>query len=253
MNYPHKSRSTLFRLGLHLLKVIPFPPTAVRWLIRLCLAIIVGKTPEKALTTLFLIENDLSTMIDRAAIQYGQGVHIKQELMGYHDFFIDRIKPGEKVLDIGCGNGALSNDMVQKSKAIVTGIDRVQKNIDNCRSLYHHPSLRFIYIDATRYLPDSDFDVIVMSNVLEHIENRRLFIINLLEKYQPSRLLIRVPMINRSWYAPMRKKLGLPYFSDNTHFIEYTVEVFMGEMEEFGLKICHYQINWGEIWAEVKV
>ena len=59
-------------------------------------------------------------------------------------------------------------------------------------------------------------------------------------------------MIDRNWYVPMKKELGLPYYSDETHFTEYTLESFKKEIAEAELSIDHYQINWGEIWAVIR-
>ena len=42
------------------------------------------------------------------------------------------------------------------------------------------------------------------------------------------------------------------YFSDSTHFTEYTAESFVEEMRAAALVIAHTQTRWGEIWAEVR-
>jgi len=208
--------------------------------------------PEKALKNLFLVEGDLSAMIDMVAIRYDQGVHAKHRLMRYHDFFTERVKCGEKVLDIGCGNGELTNDIAEISGAVVTGIDIEARNIATCRSRFSHPNLSFEQMDATQNIPDCRYDVVILSNVLEHIQDRGKFLAVIFGKYHPCRLLIRAPMIDRNWHVPMRKELGLAYFSDDTHFIEYTLESFLQEMNKAGLKVIYYQINWGEIWADVR-
>jgi hypothetical protein len=59
-------------------------------------------------------------------------------------------------------------------------------------------------------------------------------------------------MLNRDWLPLYKKKLGLFYFCDETHYTEYTLESFKEEMEKAGLKIESYSIQFGEIWAVVK-
>ena len=49
-------------------------------------------------------------------------IHPKHRIMNYHKFFIDNIDENGVVLDIGCGNGALSYDIAKKAKKVV-GID----------------------------------------------------------------------------------------------------------------------------------
>ena len=105
--------------------------------------------------------------------------------------------------------------------------------------------------DVRKDLPEDNFNVIVMSNVLEHIENRAEMLKTLREKFQPERWLIRVPMINRDWLVPLKKELDMPYYSDTTHYTEYTIESFQDEMTNAGLEVRHTEVKWGEIWAEV--
>jgi len=90
-----------------------------------------------------------------------------------------------------------------------------------------------------------------MSNVLEHIEDRIGLLKMIQDKINPERWLIRVPMINRHWLVPLKKELGMSYFSDPTHYTEYTLESFKDEMVDAGLEVRHTEVTWGEIWAEV--
>ena len=243
----------MYRSGLSILGSFPLPNRLMRLFIRLCLAVVAGKEPKKAMTAFLLIEDDLTAMINRTAIPFDEGIHVKHRLMRYHDFFIQRVKPGERILDIGFGNGALSFDLAERAGAIVTGVDIEQKNVDLATKRYKHPRLLFIKGNATKILPDDSFDTIVLSNVLEHIQNRISFLRNINRRIKPDRYLVRVPMIDRDWHVPLRKELGLPHFSDATHFTEYTEESFEKEIVSADLEIVHSQINWGEIWAEAKV
>lgn len=56
------------------------------------------------------------------------GLHPKHRIMKYHDWFIKRINSSWTVLDIGCGNGALTFDISKAAKKVV-GIDLEEKNI----------------------------------------------------------------------------------------------------------------------------
>ena len=99
--------------------------------------------------------------------------------MNYHKFFVDNIDENDLVLDIGCGNGALSYDIAKKAKKVV-GIDLNEKNISFAKERYSKENIE--WGDALKDLPDERFDVIIMSNVLEHIENRVEFLRRLREK-----------------------------------------------------------------------
>lgn len=208
------------------------------------------KTPTDALKLLFEIEREIYSMESQYAKKYGKGIHTKHKHIKYHDLFIKNIKPYENVLDIGSGNGFLSYDMAKKVKgAKVTGIERNEKNLEFARSHYKHNNLKFIKGDVSKELPAGKFDVITLSNVLEHIEKRVNFLETLQRCFNPKRFIIRVPLFERDWRVPLKKELGIDYRLDPTHFIEYTKESFLDELKHAGLKTLKIEYRWSEIWC----
>jgi SAM-dependent methyltransferase len=112
--------------------------------------------------------------------------------------------------------------------------------------------VEYLLGDALISLPPEGFDVVIISNVLEHLPERPEFLRKLMAAARPSRLLISVPPFERDWQVPRRRELGLEWRSDKTHETEYTLETFTQEMTDSNLVISHVEIRWGEIWAEVK-
>lgn len=177
------------------------------------------------------------------------GVHPKHRLMDYHKFFVDNIEPKNTVLDIGCGKGELTFDIAKKAEMVV-GIDLSEKNIKFAKEKFSAPNVKYLIGNAVKDLPGKNFDVIVLSNVLEHIKNRIEFL-KKIKKIAP-KILIRAPMINRDWITLYKKELGLEWMLDRGHFTEYTLEYFNQELEKAGLNIQSYSIQFGEIWAIIK-
>jgi len=177
-----------------------------------------------------------------------EGMHPKHRLMNYHQFFVDNINKEDVVLDIGCGNGSLTYDLAMKANMVV-GIDVNKKNIKFANENYKRKNLKFIVGDSTKHKFNRKFDVVILSNVLEHIENRNRF----LQKVRSlaPKILIRVPMINRDWLVLYKKEMGLEWRADKTHYIEYTLESFQEELQKANLKIDKFSIQFGEIWAVV--
>lgn len=204
-----------------------------------------------ALRELLQLDANLGGLIDEAAMRYEGGVHPKHRLTRYHDFFVERVKPGERVLDVGCGYGAVAHSVASRAGAVVVGIDLDPANVEEARRRFAHPNLTFVRGDVTRDVPAERFGVVMASNLIEHLERRVEFYRGLQAAVRPARWLVRVPMIDREWRVPLRRELGLFHFSDPTHHVEYTRESFEAEVREAGLRVVHLQVNWGEIWAEL--
>lgn len=259
--------------------------------------------PAQGLRFLFRLDDAMYSLLGGLAVDYGEGLHTKHRHTKYHDFFVERIHQEDRVLDIGCGNGALAKDIAERSGAHVTAIDLSERNINLALKHYDHPRVTYAVGDAldlcSRSISGGQsstqknnalhephnphpakhnvFSVIVLSNVLEHLENRVDFLVQLKtsfaqpiqhtsENSQPTtnlaqpithnpqqfspRFLIRVPLFERDWRVPLKKELGLEWRLDPGHKTEYTQESFAEEMAGSGLAVRHQEIRWGEIWAE---
>lgn len=208
-------------------------------------------SPSKALRFLFSLDDKLYHLQGRTAIRYDNGIHPKHRLMDYHRFFISRITAKDKVLDIGCGNGAVAFDIAKSTGASVVGIDINEENIKIAKQRHQHENLTFIQGDALVELPNDLFNVVMLSNVLEHLPNRASFLRKVNETIHPQSVLIRVPLFERDWRVPLKKELGVEWRLDDTHEIEYTLKTFAEEMAAAGLNIKHLDVCWGEIWSEL--
>jgi len=188
-----------------------------------------------------------------ASVEYGDGIHSKHRHMKYHDFFIENIEKGEKILDIGCGYGALANSIATRSECEkIYGVEIDPKNVEKAKKIFNHKKVDFVLGDATKIEFEEQFDVIVLSNVLEHLKDRSDFLKKLNSNINPDRFLIRVPMYERDWRVPLKEELGLDYRLDPTHELEYTTEIFEQEIKNAGLSIESTIYKWGEVWAVVR-
>ncbi|MBW1711890.1 MAG: class I SAM-dependent methyltransferase [Deltaproteobacteria bacterium] len=212
-----------------------------------------GSLPaDQALRFLFRLEAALYSLEGPKAVEYGGGLHPKHRHLAYHDFFVNRVRAGERVLDLGCGQGALAFDLAAKAGAQVVGIDLAEENIAAARQSRAHPQVEYLAGDARQDLPAGSFEVVVLSNILEHLPRRPEFLRRLAGATQARRFLIRVPLFERDLRVPLKKELGLDWRLDSTHQVEYSVESFAQEMAEAGLEVVHQEIRWGEIWAEAR-
>lgn len=209
-----------------------------------------GRSPSSGLKHLFKIKDKLNWIINERAMAYGGGEHPKHKLTNYHQFFIDNIVNHQKILDVGCGYGAVARSVALAHKdSIVLGIDISHSNISKAISVINPKNLSFLEGDASDFKFKEEFDVIVLSNVLEHICDRVRFLKQLRMSSGANKFLIRVPLFERDWEMPMRQELDIDYFSDDDHKIEHTLTEFNSEINMADMKIVSYQTLWGEIWA----
>lgn len=206
---------------------------------------------DEALRLLFRLQAALYPTLGRKAVEYGGGTHTKHRHTRYHDFFTSRVRTGERVLDIGCGIGAVAFDMAERSGAWVVAVDLSADNIETARKRFPHSRVEYRVQDGRSASPDGPFDVVVLSNILEHLPERSVFLKTLHRVARPSRFLIRVPLFERDWQVPLKRELGVEWRLDTTHETEYTLESFADEIREAGCRIAYQEVRWGEIWAEV--
>ena len=155
-----------------------------------------GSDTGAGLARLFAVQDDLEHVVNERALVHGRGEHPKHRLMRYHDFFVERIANGQKVLDVGCGYGAVARTIArERPGARVVGVDYDKGRLAQAREADNPSNLEFVETDATRSLPAGPWDVVVLSNVLEHISERVGFLSALIEKTNAARFLIRVPFV----------------------------------------------------------
>lgn len=205
---------------------------------------------ETWLSVLLRLDNLLYDLESEASINLGGGKHGKHRHLDYHSFFVNRISANERVLDIGCGHGAVAYSVATKTGAAVVGVDFEASSIALAREWHQHESLEFREGDALE-LQDEAFDVVVLSNVLEHIAYRDEFLKRVQAVTGAQRFLIRVPVFERDWRVPLKAELGVEWRLDPTHETEFTLETFEEETRAGGLKIVYLESRWGEIWAEL--
>lgn len=115
----------------------------------------------------------------------------------YH--FLKDILPKEEkftLLDLGCGRGAGIGYLAEQfSRATITGLDFSEKAVDIARDKYKsNHNLKFYCDDVYKY-KSSQFDYIIMIELLEHLRKPH----DIIEKYLPltkKAIYISIPWTN---------------------------------------------------------
>ncbi len=211
-----------------------------------------GSKSGSGLIRLFELKKNLEWVINERSIAYDKGIHPKHRLTNYHNFFIDRINDGEVVLDVGCGQAIVAASIANVRKnCLIFGIDINKDNIRKGENLIISKKLKNVKLICGDINDQKELrvDKIILSNVLEHIDNRIEFIENLKLITKAKYFLIRVPLFERDWQIPLMRELGIEYFSDNDHKIEHSIAEFKKEISDSKLIIKEMQTLWGEIWV----
>ena len=153
---------------------------------------------------------------------------------------------------LGCGKGELALDLAERAGARVVGVDVSPRYLAFARERSAHPNVEYVEADVLSWRPEEPFDVVVLSNVLEHVDRRVELLRTLVESARPKLLLLRVPVRTRHWHVPLRRELGLEHRSDPQHHVEYATDDFVAELHEAGLEPTEVVHAWGEIWAAAR-
>jgi len=142
--------------------------------------------------------------------------------------------PIESLLDAGCGMGVNVRDLRLKFPRLqITGVDLSDRILDLARQYVGpDPMIDFASLDLGQTSLDRQFDLILCNQVLEHLEDDRRAIRNLVQMTRRW-LLITVP---GGAYNSTSKLVG--------HFRHYSRDDICRKVEEAGLDIV-FQREWG--------
>jgi 2-polyprenyl-3-methyl-5-hydroxy-6-metoxy-1,4-benzoquinol methylase len=84
------------------------------------------------------------------------------------DFLLGHVRAGERLLDVGCGEGRFAAELV-KAGAEVVGIDVVAEPLRRARERHPELDLRQMSAEGAWPLEDASFDAVWTGEVIEHV------------------------------------------------------------------------------------
>jgi SAM-dependent methyltransferase len=190
----------------------------------------------------------------RARIAHWDGVALaldqqRTDLSGsYHarlvEVYRSLVAPGQRVLEIGCGEGGL---LAALRPGVGVGVDFSVEMLR--RGARRHPGLRFVQADAhTLDLQNQVFDVIVLSDVVNDLWDVELALRQLLPVTRPNTRLV-LNFYSRLWEVPLdlTRRLGLskPLLEQNW----LTVEDIDNLLQLSGFEVTR---RWDEILLPIR-
>ncbi len=163
------------------------------------------------------------------------------------------LKGDETILDIGCGDGKITQRLSKATTSRVVGVDKSKSMIDLASKSY--PNITFICLDATKLNFEKEFDIVFSNAVLHWIDDHRSLLQGIKEALKPdgrallqfgggdnAKVILDVMelFIKNSKYAHYFKDFEFPYFFpkkdeyekllDQVGFKNYTVLLIPKEM-----------------------
>jgi SAM-dependent methyltransferase len=134
------------------------------------------------------------------------------------------------VLDVGCGNGTLLSELEKKSLLQLVGIDLSEFVIKENGKRFSR--FRFHALDVSKRALEEKFDLVICSEVLEHIDNIAAALANLRQMCRRY-LIITVPT---GRVFPIDQKMG--------HVRHFSSEDIRNYLKTHGLKVLLLK-KWG--------
>jgi len=156
-------------------------------------------------------------------------------LQSLHQEIVPILHPGDRVLDVGCGSGALGRAIIESPKCPpgveVTGLDKFRRG-DEVAVVKFYDGQEIPY-------PDKSFDVVILADVLHHASDPRNLI------YECSRVVRRVLIIKDHKVEGFlaQKRISLMDWASNVQYgipclYRYnTLEEWEKLFEQFDLEI----------------
>jgi SAM-dependent methyltransferase len=156
-----------------------------------------------------------------------------------HWWYLRHLHPTDRLLDIGCGSGShTSRASEQVTQAF--GLDRDHNALRSARRITsgHVSNLTLLQASAEAPLPfcDGAFGVVLLLDVIEHLNARVALLREVHRILRPDgRLLLSAPNRDTTWKRKLRA-VGLAYYADPDHKIEYTLDELLHELAAGGFE-----------------
>jgi 2-polyprenyl-3-methyl-5-hydroxy-6-metoxy-1,4-benzoquinol methylase len=154
-------------------------------------------------------------------------------------FLLEHVAAGERVLDVGCGEGWFASELVRAGASVV-GIDVAEEPLRRARERDRRLDLRVVDADEPWPLQDAGFDVVWAGETIEHVADTAGWLSEVRRVLGPGgRLLLSTPDHGRLrvlWLALSRRAFEAHFDPRADHLRYYTRAGLSRLLGEFGFE-----------------
>ncbi|MCX8159587.1 MAG: methyltransferase domain-containing protein [Candidatus Saccharicenans sp.] len=152
-------------------------------------------------------------------------------------------RPGEKILDVGCGDGFYTERIASKGAEAV-GIDIRQKALNKARNRSSSPKLNFMEMNAEELdFPENYFDKVISLCVIEHLQDDERTLRQIARSLKPGgRLFLSADSLSCPGIRAKEKESHRRRYRVNQF---YDREVVLNKLQQAGLKVerCQFVLS----------
>jgi methionine biosynthesis protein MetW len=158
---------------------------------------------------------------------------------------VSRLRSGERILDVGCGNGEIARLMKERGCAVI-GIELAPEKAAKARAYCEEVLVGNVESMPLPFEPQS-FDVLVLSNILEHLRDPVATLHRLAPLLRPGgRALVDLPNVAH-WGIRLRLLRGRWDYEDagildRTHLRFYTRKTAREMLDQAGFEVLEDDI-----------
>jgi 2-polyprenyl-6-hydroxyphenyl methylase / 3-demethylubiquinone-9 3-methyltransferase len=164
-------------------------------------------------------------------------------------FLLARVAAGERVLDVGCGEGAFAIELAREGIEVVA-VDVAEEPLLRARARASDLDLRLLDAGGQWELEDSSFDVVWAGEVIEHVADTAAWLSEVRRVLRSGgRLLLTTPAVGRR--ALLRAALDRSSFAErfdplSDHLRFYSRETLSALLGGFGFESIEVRSARGE-------
>ena len=154
-------------------------------------------------------------------------------------FLLDGVAPGERVLDVGCGEARFTSELM-RAGARAIGIDVAEEPLRRARARDGALDVRLVAIEGEWELEDAGFDVVWAGEVIEHVADTAAWLSQVRRVLRPhGTLLLSTPAnapLTLAHAALSKRAFARRFDPVGEHLRFYSRRTLARLIEEFGFE-----------------